>query len=92
VIAIKKRYVWGLIVLFSTAITLFPISIIHANRVAKRSEDNAIKAVRQSQRVMCEAFDLIHQGHVAEPPLTDAGKKFAQVIQNIRIKYGCEDK
>jgi hypothetical protein len=84
-----RRYLYSLAVLFVTAIALFVISIVWSNRAADSAREDANRSVKETQQVMCLAFNLIHEGQQREPPTTEAGKSFAKVVKDIRERFDC---
>lgn len=87
-----RRLIWAWLLCFVTAIAMGAIAIIYADRAAESARQDANRSVRETQQVMCLAFDLIHEGQLREPPTTEAGKSFAKVVDDIRNKFKCEEK
>lgn len=87
-----KKYIYSLAVLFVTSIVLFIVSVVWSNRSADSAREDANRAVRETQQVMCLAFNLIHEGQIREPPTTEAGKSFAKVVEDIRTRFKCQEK
>lgn len=75
-----KRLLWAMLVSFVLSIGISASAILYADRAVKRSE-----------QTHCIVYNLIHRGQLAEPPTTDAGKEFAEVVQAIRQRFDCKE-
>lgn len=86
---ILKRIWYAIMVLFVTVLLMVPAGMIWSNRAAEHAENEAKRALRESEQAWCEILNSISTGQQANPPTTAAGKDFARRISNLINRFDC---